>query len=171
MNPKFVWWLVAVATLLVCSCSKKQPAYEQPQPNMDSVDRSAGSHLDPVKVLHRVISVSNHAEFAFSVPPHQKDARLRGTFRSFTKRGAPDSTSDDTANIDVMVLNDQQLDDFQHGKPVAATYEIDPSHDQRVEWKAPATSDQAQAYHLVFNNSSGGAKTKFVQADFSVTFE
>jgi hypothetical protein len=48
---------------------------------------------------------------------------------------------------------------------------VDPSHEHRVEWKVPPTSEEPQAYHLVFGNPAGGSKTKFVEADFTVKFE
>ena len=172
MKRQFAWLLLAVATLLICSCSRKQTTLEEAPPrNLDPVDHRADSHLEPQKVLHRVFPVNKHAEFVFTVPAHQRDARLLGTFRSFTKRGAPDSSSDDTTNVDLMVLDDQQLDDFLNGRPVSAAYEVDPSHNQRAEWKVPPTSDQPQAYHLVFSNPAGGPKTRFVEADFTVSFE
>ena len=170
MKRRSVWPLIAVPLILMCSCSKKQAVREDPPPHTENVDRRADSHLDAQRVLHQVFAVKNHTEFIFSIPPHQRDARLLGTFRSFTKRGAPDSTSDESANVDLMVLDDQQLGDFLHGQPVSAAYEVDPSHNQRAEWKVPPTSDQPQAYHLVFNNSPGGTKTKFVEADFTVSF-
>ena len=137
---------------------------------MDSVDRSAGSHLDPVRVLHRVISVSNHAEFAFSVPPHQKDARLRGTFRSFTKRGAPDSTSDDTANIDVMVLTTSNWTTFNTRRwppPTKSTHHTISESSGKPQQRPIRRRRTPSGFQQLL----GGAKTKFVQADFSVTFE
>lgn len=168
---KSLAWLIAVSLMLVSGCSRKSAQEGGARQQADPVDRRADSYLEPQKVLHQVFSVHNHAEFAFSVPARQRDARLIGTFRSFTKRGDPDSTSDPTADVDLMVFNDQQFDDYQNGRPVSAAYEVDPSHNQKVEWKVPPTSDQPQTYHLVFDNSAGGAKTKFVEADFTVSFE
>jgi hypothetical protein len=165
-------WLLGAALLMVCGCSKKQVVPEEaPQPQAQPVDRRANSPLEPQKVLHQIFHVKDHTQFAFSIPPNQRDARLIGNFRSFAKRDAPDSTSDQTANIDLLVLDDQQLDDFLHSRPVSATYEVDPSHDKRVEWKVPPTLDQPQTYYLVFSNSAGGTKIKFVKADFIITFE
>jgi hypothetical protein len=172
VKRKFIWWLVAVVIMLICSCSKKQVTQAPaPQQNMDPVDRSVESHLEPQNVLHRTFPIRDHAEFAFSVPPRQKDAKLLGSFRSFTKRGTPDSTNNGTANVDLMVLNDQQLDDFLHGRPVSAAYEADPSNNERAQWKVPPTYDQPQTYHLVFSNAASGPKTRFVEADFTVTFQ
>jgi hypothetical protein len=122
------------------------------------------------KLLHSVFSVNKYAQFVFVIPPHQGYARLHGDFRSFTKRGDLDSTSDKTADVDLMLLNEQEFNDFQHGRLSSATYEIDPAHNQMVDWGIPSSYDQPQQYHLVFSNSDGGPRTKFVKADFTVTF-
>jgi|SRR5579863_7899865 len=171
MKRSSAWLLVALSGMLVCGCSRRTAVEPAPRREGDPVDRRADVHLDPLKVVHQVFPVRNHSDFTFSVPAGQRDARLVGNFRSFTKRSNPDSTSDQTADVDLMVLDNQQLDDFAHGRAMSATYEVDPSHSQRVEWKVPPTADQPQAYHLVFNNSAGGAKVKFVEADFVVSFE
>jgi hypothetical protein len=121
--------------------------------------------------LRRVFPVKKYVQFAFVVPPHQGHPMLRGVFQSFTKRDAPDSTSDKTADVDLMLLNDQEFDQFRHGQLESATYELDPAHNQMVDWGVPASFDQPQEYHLVFSNSDGSTGTKFVKADFTVSFK
>jgi hypothetical protein len=120
-------------------------------------------------VLHKVFSVNKYAQFAFVVPPRRGNARLRGTFRSFTKRSAADSTSDRTADVDLMLMSDQEFSEFLHGPPQSVTYEVDSTHNQAVDWRVPTTYGEPQTYHLIFSNS-GGTKTKFVEADFTVSF-
>jgi hypothetical protein len=124
----------------------------------------------PKSVLHKVFPVKKYAQFAFVAPPHQGNARLRGLFRSFAKRGDPDSTSDGTADVDLMLLNEQEFNEFLHGQPQSVTYELDSAHDQKVDWRVPTTYEEPQTYHLVFSNS-GGTKIKFVEADFTVSFD
>jgi hypothetical protein len=125
----------------------------------------------PKHLLHNVFSVNNHTQFAFVVPPHQGSTRLHGTFRSFTKRSDPDSTSDGTADVDLMLLNEKEFSQFLHGQPQSVTYELDPSHNQLVDWHVPTTYVEPETYHLVFSNSAGGIKVKFVEADFTVSFD
>ncbi len=125
----------------------------------------------PKNLLHKVFSVSNQAQFTFRVPPHQGNTRLRGTFRSFTKRSDPDSTSDRTAALDLLLLNEQEFNEFLHGRPQSVTYELDSTNNQMVDWQVPTTYGEPQTYHLVFCNPAGGTKIKFVQADFTVSFE
>lgn len=105
--------------------------------------------------LHKVFPVSSHTQFTFLIPPRQGNARLRGTFRSFTKRSNPDSTSDRTAAVDLLVLNDQEFNEFLHGRPQSVTYELDSANNQRVDWRVPTTYADSQTYYLVFSNSSG----------------
>ena len=140
----------------------------QPQPIDHLVYFEPGK---PQHFLHNVFSVNNHTQFGFVIPPHQGNARLRGTFRSFTKRSDPDSTSDRTADVDLMLLNEEEFNEFLHGQPQSITYELDPAHNQMVSWQVPPTYAEPQTYHLVFSNSAGGAKIKFVEANFSVSFE
>jgi hypothetical protein len=179
-----VWLVMFVLLLLVCGCTRKDgPGAKRP-----NVDRSqevrpeeplepltvAPIHIEarrPENFLHKVFSVSNHTQFEFVVPPHQRNARLHGDFRSFTKRGDPDSTSDKAADVDLILLNEQEFDDFLHGRPGSSTCELDPAHNQMVDWRVPTTYGESQTYHLVFSNSAGGTKIKFVKADFTVSFE
>jgi len=125
----------------------------------------------PENFLHKTFSLNNHSQFAFVVPPHQDTTRLRGTFRSFTNRSDPDSTNDRTAKVDVMLLNEQEFNEFQHGQPQSVTYELDAAHNQLVDWRVPTTYADSQTYHLIFSNSDGGTTAKFVQADFTVSFQ
>jgi hypothetical protein len=129
--------------------------------------------IDPGKpqhFLHNVFSLNHRAQFALLVPAHQGNARVRGTFRSFTKRNDPDS-SDRSADVDLLLLNDEEFNQFLHGQPESVTYELNSAHNQMVDWWIPATRQDAKTYHLVFVNSTDDIKTKFVKADFTLTFE
>ena len=162
--------LLLFLSVLLCACSKKGQPSEETQPAV-SVDHivhlSSGESKD---VVHGVFPVSKYVQFAFVVPPSEAYSRLHGDFRSFTKRREPDSTSDKTADVGLMLLNDQEFADFQQGRPGSTTYELNPAHDQVVDWQVPNTYAQSQQYHLVFSNPDGVPKIKFVKADFAVTF-
>jgi hypothetical protein len=120
--------------------------------------------------LHSAFPVAKSAQFAFEVPSHTLNPRLNGTFVSFTTRGAPDSSSDSTADIAVMLLNDHEYEDFRHGRLGNATYNLEASHNQSISWRVPSTLGMPQKYHLVFSNS-GVTKVKFVKADFTISFQ
>src|SRR5271170_5105049 len=171
--------LLILGSLLICGCTKK----EGPKADLSEEVRPeeplkpltlAPAHLEvprPENILHKVFSVNKYAQFTFEVPPHQDNTRLRGTFRSFTKRGDPDSTSNSAAAVDVMLLNEQEFNQFLQGPTQTVTYELDPAHHQMVDWRVPTTYAESQTYHLVFSNSPGGTKIKLVEADFTVSFE
>ena len=124
----------------------------------------------PKRILHNGFSVHRQTQFAFTIPAHQSNAKLHGVFRSFTKRNDPDS-SDRTADVDLLLLNDEEFNQFQNGQPQSVTYELNSAHNQMVDWWIPATRDDAKTYHLVFINSANDVKLKFVQADFTLTFD
>jgi hypothetical protein len=126
---------------------------------------------EPRTLLQKVFPVNKYTQFAFVIPPHQGHARVHGDFQSFTKRDAPDSTSDKSANVDLMLLNDQEFNEFRHGQMQSATQELDTAHNQIVDWSVPPSYDDPQQYHLVFSNSDAGAGTKYVKASFTVTFK
>jgi len=124
----------------------------------------------PNHLLHNMFSVNHRAQFGFLIPAHQGNARLHGNFRSFTKRNDPDS-SDRSADIDLLLLNDEEFNQFLYGQPQSVTYELNSAHNQMVDWWIPATRDGSKTYYLVFINSADDKKPKFVQADFTLTFE
>lgn len=169
MKRSSEWLLVIVLSLLGCGCSKKEAQREEaPKPFDRPVDYGSET---PKDLLHSVFPVDKYAQFAFEVPPHQGNARLHGDFRSFTKRSDPDSTSNKAADVDLMLLNEKEFNEFLHGRLESATYELDPAHNQLVDWRVPASFDEPQQYHLVFSNSAGGTRTKFVKANFTVSFQ
>lgn len=129
--------------------------------------------IDPGKPKHllpNMFSVNRRAQFSFMIPAHQGNARLHGSFRSFAKRNDLDS-SDRSADIDLLLLNDEEFNQFLHGQPQSVTYELNSAHNRMVDWWIPATRDNAKTYHLVFINSTDEVNPKFVQADFTLTFE
>src|SRR5208282_4156542 len=136
---------------------------------------SAADYVDatvlpaPRNFLHKQFTVTSYSEFAFTVPPHIVNPTLRGNFRAFTK-GNPDSTSPKPADIDLILMNGQEFDDFVHGRPGDATYEADSSHNQAVKYAIPPTHDRAERYHLVFQGA-GRSRAIVVEADFTVSFQ
>lgn len=120
-------------------------------------------------IVHKTFAVTSSAKFLFQVPPHAANPQLRGTYRSFTKDAGGES-SDENADVDLLLMNDQQYADFLQGHPADTIYSIDSSHAQDVSFGLPATLDHPAQYYLVFRNSSTGPGKKLVQADFHVDF-
>jgi hypothetical protein len=120
-------------------------------------------------IVRKTFAVSAPAKFSFEVPPHAASPQLHGTFRSFVRQAGVQS-SDESADIDLLLMNSEQYADFLRGQPADTVYSVDSSHDQDVSFGLPATMDKPAQYYLVFRNSSASAPKKVVQADFQVDF-
>lgn len=124
-------------------------------------------------IVHKTFTVTSTAQFLFEVPPHAASPQLHGTYHSFPKTSGVQSeaqSADETGDIDLLLMNDQQYTDFLSGRPADLVYSVDSSHDQDVSLGLPATQDQPVRYYLVFRNSPGSSRKKVVQADFRVDF-
>jgi hypothetical protein len=160
--------LVAALVLATDACQKKKaPAEEEKMLPMDRVARSPANTSQ--QILHKTFAVSGTVKFPFEIPAHAAIPHLRGTYRSFVKDlGVP--ANGDIANVDFLILNEDQYADFVGGRSGEALFSADASHDQDVNVSLPPSQDQPRKYYLVFRNSSGGAAKKLVQADFTVDF-
>lgn len=136
---------------------------------MAPADHVDASLKPPDHFLHKQFTVTDGSEFGFTVPPHAGNPILRGSFRAFTKDSS-DSAGSKPAAIDLMVMNEEEFDDFVHGRSYDATYEADSSPNLTVQYAMPHTLDRARVYHLVFRNSRG-SRTTLVVADFTVSFQ
>ena len=120
-------------------------------------------------ILHKTFSLTTTASFPFEIPAHAVTPHLHGNYKSFVKQISADA-SDDSANVDFLILKEDQYADFVHGHAGEALFSADASHDQDVDFSLPASQDQPQKYYLVFRSSPGGSARKIVQADFTVDF-
>jgi hypothetical protein len=162
MVRKLPWLLVAVLLWSLAGCSKSQPAPDATQDQGASVDHIVVSKTPPS---------TNFLNKTFPVPAHTIRPMLHGSFVSFAKNKNGDLLSNQSADIDLLVLNDEEFDDFSNSRQGTATYTVDPAHSQTVTYAVPSTVDRPQTYHLVFRNSPGGAHSKLVKADFSISLE
>jgi hypothetical protein len=120
-------------------------------------------------IVHKTFAVTTTAKFLFEVPPHAASPQLHGTYHSFAKNSGA-HPGDETGDVDLLLINEQQYADFLNGDPADVVYSVDSSHDQDVSLGLPATLDHPVRYYLVFRNSSSKAGKKIVQADFRVDF-
>jgi hypothetical protein len=158
--------VVAAMAFFITSCqSKKSPSEEVVLP----MDRVAASPSGSQTILHKAFSVTTSASFPFEIPAHAAMPHLHGNYKSFVKQISADA-SDESANVDFLILKEDQYADFMHGHAGEALFSADASHDQDVDFSLPASQDQPQKYYLVFRNSPGGPAKKIVQADFRVDF-
>ena len=143
---------------------------EAPAKSIVASDHVGGSVVgSSLRILHQTFRVQSTVQVAFIVPAHAATPRLRGSYESFCKQ-AGGQNSDTDAEIEVLVLNQQQFADFQNKRAGEATFSADDAHSQEVNTSLPPTMDQPEKYHLIFRNNSRGAERKFVQADFRMEF-
>lgn len=119
------------------------------------------------KYLRANFPLKKSAQFTFVIPPHTVNPRLHGSFQSSLVHSGSDNEKG--ADIELMLLNAQQYDDFIHGRPGDSTFELQ-SSSQTVDYLLPAAHDQPQEYHLVFRDPAARAKL-FVKAEFAVNAE
>jgi hypothetical protein len=124
-------------------------------------------------ILHQTFRVAGIVNLPFAVPAHAANPQLRGTYRSFLKAGGKQTeaeASDAAANVDFLVLNEQQYSDYLNGRGGEAIFSVEDAHNQEVNMGLPPTLGQPAKYYLVFRNNSRTAAKTVVQADFRVDF-
>lgn len=167
MQGKQVAVSFAVSLLLLVGCNRTPP----PKEEVNSLDRVDTKRVEPIHFLHKTFPVKKYVPFEFEVPPHSTIPRLHGTFKSFVRRPGEENSSDESADVDFILMNPEQFQDFlrTHGGGTAL-HTVEPTHDHEVEFLLSPTKADAEKYYIVFNNSPGGAALKYVQADFTLSF-
>lgn len=120
-------------------------------------------------ILQKTFGLTGTVQLPFNLPAHAYNPQLHGTFRSYLQGGKPESDVA-KADIEFLVLNDQEYSDLVNGRPSDAIFSADASHDQEVNANLPPTLDKPVTYHLVFRNHSPSAQRKLVQANFRVDY-
>jgi len=118
-------------------------------------------------ILHKTFALGSLAKFSFEIPSHAATPHLHGTFRSFLQAA---QSSDESGNVDFLVLNQQQYGELASGRRSEALFSAEATHDQEVNLGLPVSQDQPQKYYLVFRNSSREEGRKLVEANFTVDF-
>ena len=158
--------LLTILLLISVACTKNAPA-----------PVSTAAHSEPVapspvgttqNVLEKTFSLKTSSTFPFEIPAHAVQPHLHGIFESFV--GQVHGASDETANIEFLILNETQNNDLVSNRPSEALFSVDASHNQAVNFDLPASRNQPVKYYLVFRNPEGGKATKVVEANFRIDF-
>ncbi len=157
-------WMTA-ALLFVAACNKSQPKPEETTPMARSV-------VPPEQhVVQKTFTVQKYESFEMTVPPHCLHPRLHGNFKSYHFGEQGNRLNDEAANIDVLLLDEQQFNDFSHAPLDEAARSAQNTHDQQIDWALPSSFDTPRKFFLVFNNATGKPKTKLVDADLTLSFD
>jgi hypothetical protein len=130
-------------------------------------------------LLHKTFNVARIVDLPFDLPAHASTPKLRGTYRSFATHGggqqAAEQSDDHGADVEFLLLNEQQFADLLSGHPSDALFSTDAASSGEVNFSMAPTFGQTAKYYLVFRNSAfrdsshAGAK-RAVQADFRIDF-
>lgn len=164
--PQRTYLATVLAALLIAgaACKKEAPA---PETKVAPLDHVAPSPVGTSQtVLEKTFKLKDSTEFPFEIPAHASQPHLHGIFASFT--GQVHGESDDSANIDFLILNEEQHDQIAGGHASDALFSVDTSHNQAVNFDLPPSMNQSVKYFLVFRNPGKGVKT--VEASFRVDF-
>jgi hypothetical protein len=155
-----------LAIVPACKRQKAAPAREAP-----NALNPVATNVKPINFLHKTFTVKKSAEFAVEVPPHTAIPRIHGTFQSFVPRPGDDDLSDDTTDVQFLLMDPDQFSDYSRGQGGGtALYTVESTHSHEVEYVLPPTRDASAKYYVVFVNAPGGALIKSITADFSLSF-
>lgn len=157
-------FLVCPLALAAISCQRAAA----PEP-LSKFERVAPSPVGTTQVvLEKTFPLKSSATFPFEIPAHAVRPHLHGIFESFV--GQVHGGSDETANLDFLVLNEAQYADFSGDRPGEALFSVESSHNQAVNFDLPASLDHSVKYYLVFRSTASGGVKKVVEANFRVDF-
>ena len=157
--------LLLATLLLQAACTKDAP------PPAKTILPSEHVTASPVgtteSVLQKTFTLKASAVFPFEIPAHAAQPHLHGIFESFV--GQVHGASDDSANIDFLIMNEDQQSDFASNRPGEALFSVEASHNQAVNFDLPASMNHAVKYYLVFRNPQARVG-KIVEANIRVDF-
>jgi hypothetical protein len=158
-------WMTA-ALLFVAACNKSQPKSEEAStPLVRSVTPPEQ------QIVQKTFSVQKYQSFELQIPPHCMRPRLHGNFKSFRYGEKGNRASDEASSIDLLLLDEQQFNDFVNGPGDATTRSAQNTYEQQIDWALPSSFETPRKYYLVFNNATGKPKTKIVEADLTLSFD
>jgi hypothetical protein len=169
MKRRLMPALLVTALLAVLAC-KRTP--QQDFNEGSSLDRvNQGPRLAPQRVTHGISRLDRFQKFPFDVPAHALTPRLQGSFSSFVQGAGGARISDESADVELLVMSEDQYDAFTNRRSAESLYAIEPSHDHGVSIALPATQESVSHYFAVFRRSVDGKNPVWVNADLSVEFE
>ena len=161
-QPKHLSILIASLLLATGACTKEQ------SPATESQHRVKPTPVGTTQsVLQKTFNLKDSATFPFEIPADVVTPHLHGLFESFA--GHAHGASDDSANIDFLVLNEEQRTAAENNRASEAMLSVEASHNQAVNLDLPPSLDHVVKYYLVFRNPDG-TNSKVVEANFRVDF-
>ncbi len=156
-------FLFALLTCVACDKKKDAPVDANPDISRQLVKQQT----EPIAVLDKIFDLKVSATFPFEIPANSTHPHLHGVFQSFMGKSRE---SNEASNIDFVVMNEEQEENFANNRPSESLFSAEASHSQAVNFDLPPSYGQPVKYYLVFENSQNNKTTKAVQANFRVEF-
>jgi hypothetical protein len=161
---------MALAALALTGCTNA--GKQQPKDDSLSVDHiSQTAHVAPQKVAHGLIKLDKFQKFPFDVPPHVLAPRLQGEFSSFMQGAGGTRISDESADVELMVMTEAQCDDFVHKRAAQSVDAIEPSHNHGVKITLPPSEGEPVHYYVVFRRTTDAKSPVWINADLTADFD
>ena len=169
MKRRMIPTLIVVALLDVVACKHTPQQDVNEDSNLDRVNQ--GPRLPPQRVTHGISRLDKFQKFPFDLPAHALTPRLEGSFSSFVQGSGGARISDESADVELLVMSEDQYDAFTQHRSAESLYAIEPSHDHGVSIALPATHDTGSHYYAVFRRNVDGKTPIWVNTDLKVAFE
>ncbi len=141
-----------------------QSAPHKPSPEDHIEDSPVGTSR---RILHKTFAITRIVHVLFEIPPHAVTPRFHGTFQSMVQG---ESSHDENANVDLLLMNEEQYAEFAAGRDPDALFIADTIHYRDISVDLSPSREKPARYHLLFRNAPGGSAKKVVAADFAVDF-
>ncbi len=156
-------FLFAFLALIACEKKKEAPVDANPDISRQLIKQQAQT----ISILDKTFNLKTSATFPFEIPPNSTHPHIHGVFQSFLSQT---HDSGEISNIDFVVMNQEQEDNFANNRPSESLFSAEASHSQAVNFDLPPSYAQPVKYYLVFENSQNNKTTKSIQANFRVEF-
>ena len=158
--------LLLLLAATACTNEKQPPSpVSTPLPSERVAPTPVGTTQN---VLQKTFTLQRSAEFPFEIPAHAAMPHLHGIFESFV--GQVHGASDDSANVDFLILNENQHDDLVQNHSSDTMFSVEASHNQAVNFDLPASLSHPVKYYLVFRNPEASKSSKVVEANFRIDY-
>ena len=158
-------FLCLLAFVACVACDKKKDAPVNTNPDISR--QLVKQQTQPIAVLDKTFDLKISATFPFEIPPNSTHPHLHGVFQSFLGNS---HQSGEASNIDFVVMNEEQEENFANNRPSESLFSAEASHSQAVNFDLPPSYGQPVKYYLVFENSQNNKTNKSIQANFRVEF-
>src|SRR5262249_32057370 len=121
------WFFLALFFLACGACNRTQSTGDAPTPMVRS-------EIPPEQqIVHKTFSVQKYESFEVQIPPHCLRPRLHGDFRAFRYGEQGNRASDEAASVDVLLMDEQQFNDFVHGPGDATTRAEQNTYERQID--------------------------------------